>query len=194
MTNTPSRSSHSDRPPVYLSPAQRAEYKELAESYRSVAGTKTGPVAAAAYDNSATYYEKIRDHATANQMRKFAELLRKGGQQAATAYEMMAVDQSRFGKFTLAEKLRNFAHRVRARNNQSHEHIHTFNLDDSITASIIGIGLFMGVSLSYSGFTGNAISNGNNETTGLIGLLVLLIVIGFGAFYILRKKRKKIKR
>ena len=192
MNNVPSRSSHSDRPPIYLSHAQRIEYEELAKSYRSSAGTKTGSAAADAYDNSAIYYERIRDHVTAKQMRKFAELLRKGGQQAATAYELMATDQSRFGKFTLAEKLRDFAEKVRGHNNQSRERvIHTYDLDNSITASVIGVGLFMGVSLLCSGFTGNAISSGNNEATEWVGLLVLLIAIGFGAFYIFRKKRKK---
>lgn len=64
------------RQPVFLSLEQRKKYEELAQAYRSIAGKKTGNDAIAAYENSAFYYELIRNHALAQKMRQFANTLK----------------------------------------------------------------------------------------------------------------------
>jgi len=62
---------------------------------------------------------------------------------------------------------------------------------NSFAASIISVGLLGGLFFLYSGISGKVIAGIENNTSDVIGLVLVLIAIGLGVFYILRKKRRK---
>lgn len=180
------KTSSSDRKPVYLSPEERVRYAELAKNYRTVAGMKLGSEAVTAYEKSAHYYELIRDHATANEMRQFADWIRGGGSNKAMTYERVAKLHENSGRHSLAQKIRDNAEIVRKGNRlsgQSHS--------NSFVASVISVGLLGGLFFLYSGISGKVIAGIENNTSNIVGVVLVLIAIGLGVFYILRKKRRK---
>ncbi len=184
MNNKSGSVHHSDRPPVYLSPDERERYTELAKNYRSVAGMRVGSEAVTAYEKSAQFYELIRDHSTANEMRQFANWIRGGGANEAIAYERNAKRHETSGRHALAQKLRNSAELTRQITRRTQP-------NNSIAASIISIAFLGGLSFLYSGISGKAIVDIDSSTSNMAGIVLILIAIAFGVFYILRSKRNR---
>lgn len=142
------------------------------------------------------------EYITSEQRARYAELAgnyravagRTTGAVAAVNYDKAAHNYELLRNHELVHQMKLFADAVRPKVRTSPDKIPVHVLDNtSVAASVISIGILGALTFLYNGITGNAIGGMEKETSEWIGVVLLLIAIGFGAFYIARKANKRKK-
>jgi hypothetical protein len=193
MISNPNAQDPSNRKPVFIDPKVRKINVARADNCKVVALRETGQKAIAAYMRAAEFYDKGKESAYADEMRMKAQALMEGGDAAAQVYYNSAAYHDRSGKYALAHEMRKHADGVRTATRASADGVSRRVESNSMAASVISVGILGALSFIYGGISGNAIGGMEKETSEWIGVILLLIAILFGAFYVIKKANKRKK-
>lgn len=130
-----------------------------------------------------TLKERKKCEALADSHRAMAR--EKRGDESMLDYGKAASNYLLTRNYALAHEMKQLAKMVGTK-----EKLSPNMLNDSMAASVISVGVLGGITFLYSGISGNAIADSSTKPFNWIGMLLLLIAIVFGLFYIIKKKRK----